>query len=43
MTAIFTVCKVIGEPPWLSGKVVRNEKINEIKRSQVPSPENILT
>jgi hypothetical protein len=27
-----------GEPLWLSGKVVKNEKINEIKRTQVRSP-----
>jgi hypothetical protein len=27
-----------GEPLWLSGKVVKNEKINEIKRTWVRSP-----
>jgi hypothetical protein len=27
-----------GKPLWLSGKVVKNEKINEIERSQVCSP-----
>jgi hypothetical protein len=27
-----------GEPLWLSGKVVKNEKINEIERTQVRSP-----
>jgi hypothetical protein len=27
-----------GEPLWLSGKVVENEKINEIKRTRVRSP-----
>jgi hypothetical protein len=27
-----------GEPLWLSGKVVKNEKINEIKRTRVRSP-----
>jgi hypothetical protein len=28
----------IGEPLWLSGKVVKNEKINEIQRPRVRSP-----
>jgi hypothetical protein len=28
----------IGEPLWLSGKVVKNEKINEINRTWVHSP-----
>jgi hypothetical protein len=28
----------IGEPLWLSGKVVKNEKINEIERTRVRSP-----
>jgi hypothetical protein len=28
----------IGEPLWLSGKVVKKEKINEIKRTRVGSP-----
>jgi hypothetical protein len=27
-----------GEPLWLSGKVVKNEKINEIQRTRVRSP-----
>jgi hypothetical protein len=27
-----------GEPLWLSGKVVKNEKINEFKRTRVRSP-----
>jgi hypothetical protein len=27
-----------GEPLWLSGKVVKNDKINEIKRTRVRSP-----
>jgi hypothetical protein len=27
-----------GEPLWLSGKVVKNEKINEIERTRVHSP-----
>jgi hypothetical protein len=27
-----------GEPLWLSGKVVKNEKINEIQRTRVHSP-----
>jgi hypothetical protein len=27
-----------GEPLWLSGKVVKNEKINEIERTRVCSP-----
>jgi hypothetical protein len=27
-----------GEPLWLSGKVVKNEKINEIVRTRVRSP-----
>jgi hypothetical protein len=27
-----------GEPLWLSGKVVENEKINEIKRTRDRSP-----
>jgi hypothetical protein len=27
-----------GEPLWLSGKVVKNEKINETKRTRVRSP-----
>jgi hypothetical protein len=26
------------EPLWLSGKVVKNEKINEIQRTRVRSP-----
>jgi hypothetical protein len=30
--------RVQGEPLWLSGKVVKNEKINEIERTQVRSP-----
>jgi hypothetical protein len=29
---------VTGEPLWLSGKVVKNEKINEIERTRVRSP-----
>jgi hypothetical protein len=29
---------IVGEPLWLSGKVVKNEKINEIERTQVCSP-----
>jgi hypothetical protein len=29
---------LIGEPLWLSGKVEKNEKINEIKRPWVRSP-----
>jgi hypothetical protein len=28
----------LGEPLWLSGKVVKNEKINEIERTRVCSP-----
>jgi hypothetical protein len=28
----------LGEPLWLSGKVVQIEKINEIERSRVRSP-----
>jgi hypothetical protein len=28
----------VGEPLWLSGKVVENEIINEIKRTRVRSP-----
>jgi hypothetical protein len=28
----------IGKPLWLSGKVVKNEKINEIERTWVHSP-----
>jgi hypothetical protein len=28
----------LGEPLWLSGKVVENEKINEIERTRVRSP-----
>jgi hypothetical protein len=28
----------LGEPLWLSGKVEKNEKINEIKRPRVRSP-----
>jgi hypothetical protein len=28
----------VGEPLWLSGKVVKNEKINEIERTRVRSP-----
>jgi hypothetical protein len=28
----------IGEPLWLSGKVVKNEKIKEIERTRVRSP-----
>jgi hypothetical protein len=28
----------IGEPLWLSGKVVKNEKINENERDRVCSP-----
>jgi hypothetical protein len=31
--------KKIGEPLWLSGKVVKNEKINDIKRTKVRSPQ----
>jgi hypothetical protein len=27
-----------GEPLWLNGKVVENEKINEIERTRVRSP-----
>jgi hypothetical protein len=27
-----------GEPLWLSGRVVKNEKINEIERTRVRSP-----
>jgi hypothetical protein len=27
-----------GEPLWLSGKVVKNEKINEIERTRAHSP-----
>jgi hypothetical protein len=27
-----------GEPLWLSGKVVKNEKINEIEKTRVRSP-----
>jgi hypothetical protein len=27
-----------GEPLWLSGKVVKNEKMNEIERTRVHSP-----
>jgi hypothetical protein len=27
-----------GEPLWLSGKVVKNEEINEIERTRVHSP-----
>jgi hypothetical protein len=34
-TAIFLKC---GELLWLSGKVVKNEKINEIERTRVRSP-----
>jgi hypothetical protein len=29
---------IIGEPLWLSGKVVKNEKINEIERTRVCYP-----
>jgi hypothetical protein len=29
---------ICGEPLWLSGKVVKNEKINEIERTRVCSP-----
>jgi hypothetical protein len=28
----------LGEPLWLSGKVVKNEKINECERTRVRSP-----
>jgi hypothetical protein len=28
----------MNEPLWLSGKVVKNEKINEIERTWVRSP-----
>jgi hypothetical protein len=28
----------VGEPLWLSGKVVKKEKINEIERTRVRSP-----
>jgi hypothetical protein len=28
----------VGEPLWLSGKVVNNEKINEIERTRVRFP-----
>jgi hypothetical protein len=28
----------LGEPLWLSGKVVKNEIINEIERTRVRSP-----
>jgi hypothetical protein len=28
----------LGEPLWLSSKVVKNEKINEIERTRVCSP-----
>jgi hypothetical protein len=28
---------IYGEPLWLSGKVVKNENINEIKRTRVRS------
>jgi hypothetical protein len=30
--------KKVGEPLWLGGKVVKNEKINEIERHRVSSP-----
>jgi hypothetical protein len=35
-----TICKIFlqGEPLWLSGKVVKHEKINDIKRTRVRSP-----
>jgi hypothetical protein len=29
---------LMGEPLWLSGKVVKNENINELKRTRVRSP-----
>jgi hypothetical protein len=29
---------LVGEPLWLSSKVVKNEKVNEIKRTRVRSP-----
>jgi hypothetical protein len=33
-----------GEPLWLSGKVVKNEKINEIERTlgSLPTPGNLF-
>jgi hypothetical protein len=34
----FIIVSKIGEPLWLSGKVVKNEKINEIQRTWVCSP-----
>jgi hypothetical protein len=30
--------RYLGEPLWLSGKVVKNKKINEIERTRVRSP-----
>jgi hypothetical protein len=32
------VSKTVGERLWLSGKVVKNEKINKIERTRVRSP-----
>jgi hypothetical protein len=29
---------MLGEPLWLSGKMVKKEKINKIKRTRVHSP-----
>jgi hypothetical protein len=34
----FSISYIHGEPLWLSGKVVKNEKINDIERTQVRSP-----
>jgi hypothetical protein len=38
--SITVVCTYVcnGEPLWLSGKVVKNGKINEIERTRVRSP-----
>jgi hypothetical protein len=30
--------RIIGEPLWLSGKVAKNEKINEFERTRAHSP-----
>jgi hypothetical protein len=38
LTLFFTNNVSQGEPLWLSGKVVKNEKTNEIKRTWVCSP-----
>jgi hypothetical protein len=38
MLALYVPIVLDGEPLWLSGKVVKNEKINGIERTRVCSP-----